>query len=82
MSVSPGGRLTGKLNVSSLARYTRINLSSNFRLSLLTVDGKLIDKMSDLRPNTDYKVIVEGSIDIQVRAWLGVELLNQFISTD
>jgi hypothetical protein len=77
VSVSTNGRLTGKLNVSSLTRLGKVELASKLNISLFTLDGALIDKTSALRPNTTYRVVIDGAKDVQVRACFGFDLLDK-----
>jgi hypothetical protein len=78
-TTTAGGRLTGRLNVSNLVKMPRVGLASKMKVSLLTPGGVAVSQTSAVKPNTTYRLVVEGNEDAQVRACFGFDLISKSI---
>lgn len=71
--------LRGKLDVSRFARLEKVGLASTMNVSLYTLDGDMIEQVSSLRPNTEYRLrlVAEGADRVEVRASFGFDLISK-----
>ena|SRR5690606_17538706 len=78
-SPSRDGRLTGKIDVSSYQRLSLSDSKSKLSVKLIGLDGQQVTQLSDLKPNTTYKVKLQslGANLVELRSAFGFDVLEK-----